>query len=281
MNLLAHTDHGHSPGSWDVYTAAPVVAIAAVAIAYTVLAVRQRQEPRSWSLWRTTSFLLGATLLLCALIPALSPYPAGDFRGHMHQHLLLGMYAPVALVLGAPMTLLLRSIPRHYGQKIGRILRSRPAHILAHPAVSLTLSFGGLAALYFTPLYAAASGNPALHALIHLHFLLAGYLFAWVIAGPDPAPQRPSVYVRLVFLGIAIVAHAIISQLIYAGLYVRVAAPIEEFRGAGSLMYYGGDIAELLLALALLTNWRPRRSVSEVTSNPTLATSAQPIPSPT
>jgi putative membrane protein len=45
------------------------------------------------------------------------------------------------------------------------------------------LTIGGFAALYFTPLYATASGNPALHAVIHVHFLLAGYLFAGVIAG--------------------------------------------------------------------------------------------------
>ncbi len=260
MSLLAHADHHMAHSGWDLYTVVPVVVIAVIAVTYTVLAVQRRREPRSWSLWRTASFLLGVALLILGLVPALSPYPSGDFRGHMHQHLLLGMYAPLALVLGAPMTLLLRSIPRRRGQTIGRVLRSRPAHILAHPIVTLTLTIGGLVALYFTPLYAAASGTPALHALIHLHFLLTGYLFAWVIAGPDPAPQRPSVYARLVLLGVAIAAHAVISQLIYAGLFTQVPVTAEQLRGAGSLMYYGGDIAELLLALALLANWRPNRT---------------------
>jgi putative membrane protein len=67
---------------------------------------------------------------------------------------------------------------------------------------ALILNVGGLAVLYFTPLYAAAAQTPALHWVIHAHFLLAGYLFAWVIAGPDPAPRRPSVPARLVILGI-------------------------------------------------------------------------------
>lgn len=264
MSLLAHADHHMAHSGWDLYTVVPVAVIAVIAVTYTVLAVQRRREPRSWSLWRTASFLLGVALLILALVPALSPYPSGDFRGHMNQHLLLGMYAPLALVLGAPMTLLLRSIPRRHGQKIGRILRSRPAHLLAHPIVTLTLTIGGLVALYFTPLYAAASGSPPLHALIHLHFLLTGYLFAWVIAGPDPAPQRPSVYARLVLLGVAIAAHAVISQLIYAGLFTQVPVTAEQLRGAGSLMYYGGDIAELLLALALLANWRPNRTIGKL-----------------
>ncbi len=90
----------------------PVAAVAVLTVVYTALGIQRRRETRSWSHWRTASFTFGAALLIFALVPTLSPYPAGDFRGHMHQHLLLGMYAPLALVLGAPMTLLLRSIPR-------------------------------------------------------------------------------------------------------------------------------------------------------------------------
>jgi putative membrane protein len=177
----------------------------------------------------------------------------------MVQHLLIGMLAPLGLVLGAPVTLLLRSLPARHGRVIGRMLRSPPAHVLGHPVTALLLNFGGLAALYCTPLYAAAGTHPVLHDAVHVHFLLAGYLFAWVIAGPDPAPRRPSVKARLVILGVAVAGHAILSQLLYAGILVQVAVPVEQLHGGAVLMYYGGDIAELLLALALVTTWRPRR----------------------
>lgn len=116
MSLLAHADHHMAHSGWDLYTVVPVAVVAVVGLVYVALAVQRRREPRSWSLWRAASFLLGAALLIFALVPALSPYPAGDFRGHMHRHLLLGMYAPLALVLGAPMTLLLRSIPRRHSR---------------------------------------------------------------------------------------------------------------------------------------------------------------------
>src|SRR5690606_22058938 len=88
------------------------------------------------------------------------------------------------------------------------------------------------------------------------HFLLAGYAFAWAIAGQDPAPGRPGVPVRLVVLGVAIVVHATVAQLMYAGL-TAIQVPMHELRGAADIMYYGGDLAELLLALAMLTRWRP------------------------
>lgn len=203
-------------------------------------------------------------------MPQSAPYPEGSLPSHMYQHLLIGMYAPIGLVLGAPVTLLLRSLPRRAGKTIGRALKSRPLHLLAHPVTALILNVGGLAALYFIPLYTTAAQTPGLHWLIHAHFLLAGYLFAWVIAGPDPAPRRPTVPARLVILGVAIAAHAIISQLLYAGLFVQVNATAVELRQAGELMYYAGDIAELILAFAMVTAWRPSppENIKKTSKNP-------------
>ena len=132
--------------------------------------------------------------------------------------------------------------------------------VVAHPVTALLLSVGGFAALYLTPLYAGSARQPALHQLVHLHFLLAGYLFVWVVAGPDPAPRRPSVPARLVVLGVAVAGHAVLSQLLYAGAYVRVDVPLEQRLGGATLMYYGGDIAELLVAVALVLTWKRGRS---------------------
>jgi putative membrane protein len=230
-----------------------------VTVGYLILASRRRREPRGWSGLRTVGLLAGSTLLAVALAPGTLPWPHGDFRGHMLQHLIIGMVAPLLLVLGAPMTLLLRSVPSRFGRVVGRCLRSRPLHLVANPVTALVLSVGGLAALYFTPLYALTTDHEVLHGLVHLHFLVAGYLFAWVIAGPDPAPRRPSVPVRLVVLGVAVGLHATASQMLYAGILVQVPVSVAERQGAGELIYYGGDIAELLVAVALVVTWRPRR----------------------
>lgn len=262
---MTSTHDAHTTTALGLDTVLPLLLLTAVAAVYLILAMRRRREPRGWKRWRTASFLIGITLLALAVTPALSPYPAGDFRGHMHQHLLLGMYAPIALVLSAPITLILRSISPAHGRLISRVLRSRPAHFMANPAVALALTVGGLAVLYFTPLYTATTTNAALHLLVHAHFLLAGYLFAWVIAGPDPAPNRPSVPTRLVVLGAAIAGHAVISQLMYVGIFVQIPVRPDQRQGAGELMYYGGDIAELLIAIALLLTWRPRRQPTHPT----------------
>ncbi|MEU6095011.1 cytochrome c oxidase assembly protein [Streptomyces sp. NPDC047079] len=257
-------------GSGLLETLAPVLALPACAGGYLLLAhrARRRNAARAWSAWRTASFITGLALLAVALLPPVAPLAHSDFRGHMAQHMLIGMYAPLALVLGASMTLLLRTLPAPRARLLSALLHSRAARLLTHPAVALLLSTGGLALLYFTPLYTTTVSHPAGHWLLHAHFLLSGCLFAHAIAGPDPAPARPGVPARLVYLGCAIAAHAVISQLMYGGFWVDIHAPIPEVQGGAEIMYYGGDIAELLLAAALVATWRPDRRPRPVKASP-------------
>ena len=210
-----------------------------------------------WNRWRGAAFQAGAAALATGLA-----LPAHDFTGHALQHLLVAMVAPLGLVLGAPVTLLLRTLPVRTARRLTRLLRSRPARAVAHPATALALTTGGLAALYLTPLYGRMLAVPALHQLVTIHFVLSGFLFAWVVAGADPAPHRPSVPARLVLLGVAIAAHATLSQLLYAGAFVQVPAGAADRQAGATLMYYGGDLAELLLAFAVVQSRGAARRVT-------------------
>jgi putative membrane protein len=231
------------------------VLVTTLACSYEWLATRAIATGRPWSRWRTASFLAGCLLLVLAL----ASDGRGSFVAHTVQHLIIGMYAPLALVLGAPVSLLLRSLPVRAARAVGRLLHTRVVEVVAHPVTALGLSVGVLVLLYATPLYTWSVDHPAVHDVLLLHFLVSGCLFAWVIAGPDPAPRRPSVPARLVVLGIAIAAHSVLAQLLFAGV-VDVAATTAQRQAAATLMYYGGDVAELLLALALVSSWRPRRA---------------------
>ena len=238
----------------------PVVLTSTVAAGYLALARAERRR-RGWPTAYVFAFLLGSAIVALSLSPSLDYWADTDFGGHMAQHLLLAMVGPLGLILGAPVTLLLRILPHRHARRLGRALNMPAMHFLTRPVVALVLSSGGLIALYFTGLYTFSTHHEGVHHLIHLHLLLSGALFAWVIAGPDPAPGRASVRTRLVVLGISIAIHSAVAQLLYAGLFVQVREPVQQMQAAGSLMYFGGDIAELLLALALLLTWRtaPRR----------------------
>lgn len=254
-----HTGHGAGSGVLEAALLATLTLLCVCGYLRLAHRARLRNPARDWSRWRSASFATGAFLPAVALLPPLAPFAHTDFRGHMAQHLLIGMYAPLALVLGAPVTLLLRNLPAAHGRRLTTALHSRPIRLLAHPGTALLLASGSLLVLYFTPLYRTATNWPPGHWLMHVHFLLSGCLFAHVIAGPDPAARRPGVPVRLVWLGCAIALHAGLSQLMYGGFWIDIPAPAAEVRGAAEIMYYGGDIAELLLAGALVAGWRPER----------------------
>ncbi|MEW1567282.1 cytochrome c oxidase assembly protein [Streptomyces sp. NPDC093509] len=253
--------HEHMGGSSPLEWLLPALVLLATATGYLLLAhrARVRNPELGWSLWRTAGFLTGIVLLAVALLPPLAPLAHEDFRAHMAQHMLIGMYGPLALVLAAPVTLLLRTLSPVRARRVTTVLHSGPARVLAHPAAALALSTGSLATLYFTPLYNESMSSAAGHWLLHVHFLLSGCLFAYVIAGPDPAPDRPGVLARLVYLGVAIAAHALIAQAMYGGFFVDIHAPVGQVQQGAEIMYYGGDIAELLLAGALVATWRPVR----------------------
>jgi putative membrane protein len=261
MDGMHHQEDG-LPG-----TALCLLPLLAVSVGYLLAArhARRRNSAQGWNARRSASFLTGAALLASALLPPLATAAHSDFRAHMAQHMLIGMYAPLALVLGAPVTLLLRVLPPARARRLTALLRNPLARVCTHPAVALSLSTGTLGLLYFTPLYNSASAHPAGHWLMDAHFLASGYLFAYVVAGPDPAPARPGVRSRLAYLGVAIAAHALISEAMYGGFFVDIHAPVEQVQQGAEIMYYGGDIAELLLAGALVANWRPERRSTRTT----------------
>jgi putative membrane protein len=45
---------------------------------------------------------------------------------------------------------------------------------------------------------------------------------------------------------------------VIGGFWIDIHGPIAQVQGGAEIMYYGSDIAELLLAAALVATWRPR-----------------------
>ena len=251
-----------------VGTSLLVVLTLALWFSYALGVRRQRRQRKNWPCWRLLVFSLGCALLVLAFSPPMVEWGHADLSGHMAQHLLLGMFAPIALMLGAPGTLLLRSVPVATARRIVDFAATLPVRCLSHPCTALLLDIGGLYVLYLTPLYQLRFSAPVVHVWLQLHFVLAGYLFSWSIAGPDPAPHRPGMRVRLVVLFVAIAAHGVLGKLMYAYGFPRDAGhSIAEIEAAAELMYYGGDLAELLLAVVFFTVWYRRRRMPDSASD--------------
>jgi len=115
-------------------------------------------------------------------------------------------------------------------------------------------------ALYLTPLYAATLRHPALHLLMHAHFLLAGYLFSWALIGLDPIPHRASFATRAVVLVLALGAHGTLAKLLYAngasiaGLRTT-GAGVDDWRLGAQIMWYGGNVVDVALVFVFFLQW--------------------------
>lgn len=244
-------------GSWWV----PAVLSGALVCGYVGALMARRASLPAWSPWRTMAWLVGTLLVGAALSPPLADLAHHDHRFHMVQHLLLGMYAPLGLVLGAPVTLLLGSLPRVAQLRVVGVVGSQPMRVVAHPISAALLNIGGMFLLYLTPLYALSMQRAELHGFVLAHFLVAGYLYTWAIAGPDPAPRRPGMGMRVAVLVAAAGAHAYLGKLLYANAHQFAGGhgPASTMETAAQWMYYGGDIAEILLAVMLFAWWYRQR----------------------
>jgi putative membrane protein len=224
-----------------------------LAVGYLAAIAAVNRRGRGWPAWRTASWCAG---LACASAAGTGPLAAAahhDFTAHMTGHLLLGMAAPLLLVLGAPVTLALRALPARPARTLSHLLNSRPARLLTHPVTAAILNAGGLWALYTTSLYQQMAHHTWLHQLMHAHVLVAGYLFTAAIIGADPAPHRPGPRVRAAVLVAFLAAHGILAKHLYA--HPPPGVPQAHAEAGAQLMYYGGDVLDLVLIAIFCWQW--------------------------
>ena len=228
----------------------------------------------AWPIGRTVSFALGIAAIDFATSGGLGVYALFSFQYHMIAHMILGMLAPIGLVLGAPLTLALRTLPqgrtpeeRGVRGSLLAALHSRYSVVITNPVVALALFDGSLFVLYFTNLFGDLMQNHAGHFFMNVHFLLAGYLFFHVIIGIDPNPRKVPHVVRIVILFAAMSIHAFFaisllatSTLIDGGYYKSIATPwvtdlLADQHAAGSVAWAMGEIPVLLAITATFIQW--------------------------
>lgn len=227
-----------------------------------------------WPVGRTISFALAISAIDFATSGGLGVYALFSFEYHMIAHMVIGMIAPIGLVLSAPVTLALRTLPigrtpeeRGVRGMLIALLHSRYAVILTNPISALALFDGSLFVLYFTDLFGNLMQSHAGHLFMNIHFLLAGFLFFHVIIGIDPNPKKIPYIVRIVVLFAAMSIHAFFSialisasTLLDGGYYASLQTPwltdlLADQNAGGSIGWAMGEIPIILALVATFIQW--------------------------
>jgi cytochrome c oxidase assembly factor CtaG len=249
-----------------------IVALGTALYLRGVWAMRRRGD--RWPVGRTLSWLLGMIAIAWSTFGGLGEYSHVLFSAHMASHMLLSMVAPIFLVLGAPVTLALRTLPgpRQPGEVSPRSmllssLHSRFSQVVTHPVVGPVLFVGSLYGLYFTGLFETLMSNHWGHVIMEIHFLAVGVLFYYVLIGIDPAPRALAPIARFGALLITLPFHAFFavalmsSNTVFALDYwkavdrpYRTDLLADQYLGGG-MAWATGEVPLLLVMIAILFQW--------------------------
>ena len=228
-----------------------------------------------WPIGRTVAFAIGISAVDFATSGGLGVYSRFAFSNHMMAHMVLGMIAPIGIVLGAPITLALRTLPQARNKEewgvrgaFIAILHSKLSRIYTNPVVALAIFDGSLFALYFTPLFGNLMQGHSGHFFMSLHFLLAGILFFQVLIGIDPMPIKIPHLVKIIIIFAAMSIHAFFSisvmsatTLLDNGFFALLERPwatdlLADQKLGGSIGWAMGEIPILLALLATFIQWQ-------------------------
>ena len=244
-----------------------------LAVVYLWAFVRVRRRGDSWSVLRTLSWLTGLGILFWITSGGVAVYGRVLFSAHMVEHMVLTMVVPIFLVLGAPVTVLLKALePRQDGTRgprewILRLVHSTWGRIVTHPIFAAVNFAASIVVFYFTPLFHFTLHYHVGHVLMIVHFLFTGYMFMLVLIGIDPIPRRPTHMMRLILLLATMVYHAFVGVAIMGSDTLLQASwfgnmgrdwgrtAIEDQQFGGALMWGIGEFPTVVVAVVVAVMW--------------------------
>ncbi|SMX98955.1 cytochrome c oxidase assembly protein [Brevibacterium antiquum] len=250
-----------------------VVVAVGLSAAYIVGFINLRRRGDSWPIHRLVSWLVGMLFLVYVTSGGARVYGEIQFSGHMIQHMLLIMVVPLPMVLGAPITMLMRGTKartdgsRGIREWVLWLVHTPYMRFFANPIFASVNFAGSLVIFYYSGVMKYALEWHLGHELMIIHFLGAGYLFAQALIGIDPGVERPAFPLRLLMLLITMAFHAffgisIMSSevLIEGDWFGNIGADwgysaIEDQQLGGGIAWGIGEFPTLFIAIMVAFQW--------------------------
>ena len=226
------------------------------------------------SRWQRASFFTGLFLIFIALQSPLDNLSEHMLSFHQLQHFILRMLAPLLVLLGAPLTPMLRGLPLWFLQGWVRPTVRNPLaraiyEKLTNPVITVVIFMGVLYLWQFPGGFNLALRNEFIHAIMHMTMMSSGFIFYWAVI--DPAPRRSRVHygVRVLYLGLIVLPNTILGAvitfsrgIIYTG-YEDVYQPfnmslLTDQQIGGLMLWVPGDMMSILVAGIVMIMWYER-----------------------
>jgi putative membrane protein len=224
---------------------------------YVVSVRRLAKRGRHWSPWRTASFLGATFLVIVAVQSGLAAYDDQVFAAHVVQHMLLMNFAPILYALSAPMTLALQASDRPTQQKLLRVLHNPIVEFVTNPVLVVVVTYGTMIVYFLTPFYNFSLEHPLVHDLTHLHFLVSGCLFWWLVVGRDPSRWRLSYPAKLGYLAVGIPVTAVLGVSL-TGAHDSIAPlfhTVADTQRGGSILWIVGELTTFVAMAVIVYQW--------------------------
>ncbi|MCZ2803557.1 cytochrome c oxidase assembly protein [Modestobacter sp. VKM Ac-2983] len=257
----------------DLAAASPVAWLAVLlAVGYLVGLWRLHRRGVRWAPTRTVAWLIGCASLFHVTASGLQSYGMALFSLHMVQHMVLSMITPLLLLLGAPVTLMLRALPAAQGpagvprRALLGALHSRLGQLVASPFFTVPLFIASLYGVYFTPLFDDLMSTTVGHTFMLLHFLVTGLLFFGPIMAIDPWPRRSGHGARMLELLLPAPFHAFFGVIVMMSSSVLLTSyatppeswgidPLYDQGAAGGIAWSFGEFPTVLVLAVVFFQW--------------------------
>jgi len=245
---------------------APVVtagtALLALLYLIGIVRVRRRHPARPWPVLRSLSFFAGLATVVIASESSIGVYDDVLFSVHMVQHLLLIMVAPVLLVAGRPLMLLLHASrnPLHSWTKA--VMRSRVVTALTCPPVAAVIYAVTIIGTHLTGFMNVTLQHEQVHNAEHVLYLVSGYLYFLPLLGSEPIRWKMSFPSRFILLALSMPIDTFVGVVLLQANHELFSAyadsgrtwgssPLSDLHLGGAIMWVGGDAIMFLLMLCV------------------------------
>lgn len=249
-----------------------VIAVVCI-IGYWVMWRRLLRRGDHWPASRALLWTGGWLVVLGVGATRVWTYSSVMFSWHMAAHMTLNMLAPPLLVLGGPITLLLKATSARpdglpgVRQTLVELLGSPGLSRLSHPLLIWAVFVGSFYVLYFSGLFDKAMTYHWAHQLMTFHFLIIGSLFYGLAIGEDRPPRDVPPIARLAVIFAAMPFHAFFAVAVLAGTstigdtfyqYLDVSW-MHDLAGdqqtGGQIAWATGELPLLIVIVSLVGQW--------------------------